>query len=302
MIMSTQVKDLPKGIQSIVDLPDAGLNTLWDSILVDNGLRERLLAQGVLNFTLRKRVRRDVLPLHGVMLLHGPPGTGKTSLAKGLSSKIAGVFPGTGFRMVEVDPHALTSSAMGKTQQAVSRLFEQTISEIASAGPTIVILDEVETLAVDRARLSLDANPIDIHRATDAVLVQLDNLAASNSQILFIATSNFPTAVDDAFVSRCDLAVEVPMPNADGCREILRHCLVHLGDVLSGVDGLLQEPGFPECAKEFVGLDGRAIRKAVAGALASDKKTALNPASVSLDQLKNAARTAKAAQSNGRTR
>ena len=45
------------------------------------------------------------------------------------------------------------------------------------SGPTIVLLDEVETLAADRSKMSLEANPIDIHRATDAVLVQLDSLA-----------------------------------------------------------------------------------------------------------------------------
>lgn len=298
--MSSDIKDLPKGIQAIVDLPDVGLNALWVSILIDETLRERLLAQGALNFTLRKRVSRDILPLHGVMLLHGPPGTGKTSLAKGLASKIASVFPKTKFRMVEVEPHGLTSSAMGKTQQAVARLFEQTITEIASSGPTIIILDEVETLAVDRSRLSLDANPVDIHRATDAVLVQLDSLAETNSDMLFIATSNFPAAIDDAFVSRCDLAVEVPMPDAEGCCAILRHCLLHLGDVLPDVELLMEKPGFADCADEFVGLDGRAIRKAVAAALASDKKTALNPASVSLEQLKVAARTARAAQKSGR--
>lgn len=94
---------------------------------------------------------------------------------------------------------------MGKTQRAVADLFAQTISELASSGPTIVLLDEVETLAVDRSKLSMDANPVDIHRATDAVLVQLDMLAESHQNLLFIATSNFPEAVDSAFVSRCDL-------------------------------------------------------------------------------------------------
>lgn len=102
---------------------------------------------------------------------------------------------------------------MGITHRAVAELFSQTISELASSGPTIVLLDEVETLAVDRSKLSLDANPVDIHRATDAVLVQLDILAESHKNLLFIATSNFPEAVDSAFVSRCDLVLEVPLPN-----------------------------------------------------------------------------------------
>ena len=80
---------------------------------------------------------------------------------------------------------------MGKTQRAVTDLFAQTIAEAAAAGPTIVLLDEVETLAVDRSKLSLEANPVDIHRATDAVLVQLDALADEYPNLLFLATSNF---------------------------------------------------------------------------------------------------------------
>jgi len=71
---------------------------------------------------------------------------------------------------VEVDPHALTSSALGRSQQAVAKLFEQSIPELAMDGAAIVLLDEVETLAVDRHQLSLEANPIDVHRATAAAL------------------------------------------------------------------------------------------------------------------------------------
>ena len=55
--------------------------------------------------------------------------------------------------------------------------------------------------------MSMDANPIDVHRATDAVLVQLDVLAESHPNLLFLATSNFPQALDSAFISRCDLVL-----------------------------------------------------------------------------------------------
>jgi hypothetical protein len=54
-----------------------------------------------------------------------------------------------------------------------------------------VLLDEVETLAADRSKMSLEANPIDVHRATDAVLVQLDTPSDQYPNLLFIATSNF---------------------------------------------------------------------------------------------------------------
>ena len=107
---------------------------------------------------------------------------------------------------------------MGRTQRAVSNLFSQSIAEAAAAGPTIVLLDEVETLAADRSKMSLEANPIDIHRATDAVLMQLDALADQHPNLLFLATSNFPEAVDAAFTSRCDLVMPVPVARPRGMR------------------------------------------------------------------------------------
>jgi AAA+ superfamily predicted ATPase len=203
---------------------------------------------------------------------------------------------GAKFTLLEIDPHALSSSMMGKTQKAVSDLFSQTIAEAAMKGPTIVLLDEVETLAADRTKLSLEANPIDVHRATDAVLVQLDALAESHKNLLFIATSNFPQAVDAAFTSRCDLVLEVPLPNKDACRQILTECLEGLGAVFSGVERLPREPGFTKVVDEIVGLDGRAIRKAVANALAVRREVAITPASLTLSDVFEAAKNAKAAR------
>ena len=78
-----------KGLQRIRRLPDANLGVLWDSIIVDDKLKTQLLSQAVLNFTLRGKVDRAVLPLHGAILLVGPPGTGKMSLARGLAHRTA---------------------------------------------------------------------------------------------------------------------------------------------------------------------------------------------------------------------
>lgn len=286
--------ELPKGIRRNRALPDAQLKALWDSIVVDESLKSQLLSQAVLNFTLRSKIDRTVVPLHGVILLVGLPGTGKTSLARGLAQRVAESFTESRFQLLEVEPHALASSAMGKTQRAVSELFSQAIAEAAEAGPTIVLLDEVETLAADRSRMSLQANPIDVHRATDAVLVALDNLAEEHPHLLFVATSNFPQALDDAFTSRCDLVLQVPLPGADACAEILKDCLFGLGKIYPAIGRLPKEPGFNRCVQECVGLDGRAIRKSVANALASNPHTAMNPGAVTIENLLAAARSAKA--------
>lgn len=286
-------EDLPKGIHCIRALPDPELAAQWDSIILGDDLKDRLLSQALLNFTLREKVSRSVLPLHGVILLIGPPGTGKTTLARGLANRVAKVMAGGQFRLLEVDPHALNSSAMGKTQRAVVDLFSQAIAEAALQGPTIVLLDEVEALAADRSKLSLEANPVDIHRATDAVLVQLDQLAERFPNLLFIATSNFPEAVDRAFTSRCDLVAHVPLPDREACRKILQDTLSGLAKVYPAIARLDQSSVFDECVGACVGLDGRAIRKAVANALAANPQVAINPESVTVTELLTAIKAAR---------
>lgn len=293
---------LPRGIHRVWDLPNTELGVLWDSILVEDSIKSQLLSQSVLNFTLRPKVDRTVLPLHGVILLVGLPGTGKTSLARGVAHRTAKSLRGGRFKLMEVEPHSLTSSAMGKTQRAVSELFSHSIAEASAQGPTIVLLDEVETLAADRARMSMEANPVDVHRATDAVLVQLDLLADANPNLLFLATSNFPEAIDSAFKSRCDLVLTIPLPDERACEAILRNCLEGIARTLPDIDPLASSPQIGRCAKACVGLDGRTIRKVVANAMASTPETAMTPERVTAEQLLAAAQSAQAQRMHKGTR
>lgn len=292
-------EDLPKGIHRLIKLPSPELGELWDSIILDQSIKDQLIGQAIVNFTVRQKVPRSVLPLHGTILLVGEPGTGKTSLARGLPHKAAEVFDGAAFRLLEVDPHALGSAMMGNTQKAVTTLFGQTIAESSMAGPTVVLLDEVETLAADRGKLSLQANPVDVHRATDAVLVQLDMLAETHKNLLFIATSNFPQAVDEAFTSRCDLVLEIPPPNAQACQQILTSCLTELGGTFKAIGTLPTASGFDKLVQAVQGLDGRAIRKVVGSALTLRKSVAVDPSLLTMQDLVNAAKAAKAIRLKG---
>jgi len=284
-----------KGVLDQRALPDPDFEGLWEAIIVDQDLKDRLLGQAILNFTVRPRLARSTVPLHGVILLVGEPGTGKTSLARALSSRTAGALKALGdFQYLEVEPHALASSSLGKSQQAVHHLLGTTIAEAAQAGPLIVVLDEVETLAADRTRLSLEANPVDVHRATDAVLAQLDHLADECPNILFIATSNFPAAIDQAFVSRADLIVTVDLPGPQAAERILRDTVAAMSDAFPKLKHLPDDSALTKAAKLCQGLDGRRIRKVVLSALAQSKQTALDPSRLTAPDIVRAAELAAA--------
>jgi SpoVK/Ycf46/Vps4 family AAA+-type ATPase len=282
------------GVAAQHALPHAPFSHLWDTILLDGDQKDRLLSQAILSFTLRPMIPIGDLPLHGLILLVGPPGTGKTSLARGLASRTAEVLGESGdFRYLEVEPHALANAGLGRSQQSIRKLLNEVIAERAQAGPLIVVLDEVETLAADRAKMSLDANPVDVHRATDAVLAGLDQLAATYPRLLFIATSNFARAIDAALVSRADLVETIPLPSATTARAILAEAVAVLASAFPEAAKVSSDPIFDRAAAACEGLDGRQIRKLVVSACTFEKETALDPGRLTAADLARAAERAR---------
>ena len=260
------------GIVQKTNLPNDAFAGAWEHIKTDPGLKPRLVAQALMALSVRQRLPFEAAPLHGLILLEGPPGTGKTTLARGLANELSKHLPTGKTRFVQVDPHALASSSLGRSQQAVTKLFEGTLPEVAQGGIAIVLLDELETLAAARAKLSMDANPIDVHRATDAVLSGMDLLTRDHNNVLLVATTNFIQALDTAVISRADFVAHVGLPNQEAREEILTDMLAGLAKVWSKV-GQLQKH-VPEFAQAANGLDGRRIRKAVLAAAAEDIKVA----------------------------
>ena len=210
-------------------------------------------------------------------------------MARGLANTVATALPGAKAHFIQVDPHALTSAALGRSQKEVAKLFHQVIPEYAADGPCVVLLDEVETLAPDRHRMSLEANPIDVHRATDAALAGIDLLTRKHRRVLLIATTNFPEAVDRALLSRADWVEYIGPPRAEARAAIIGDVLDRLATQWPRLADLRSDIGSFVAASE--GLDGRRLRKAIISAAAVSIDTARDPNTLTADHVLQTLRT-----------
>lgn len=283
---------LPPGVVGLHALPADHHDGPWDSMIVPPGTKERLLSTALLVLRHGRRLTTLAAAPHGLIVLAGPPGTGKTTLAQGLAQAAAlAMAPRGATTLVEVDPHAFPSDMLGESQRAVSRLFIDTLPELAARRPhTVVIIDEIEAFAVRRSTASFETNPVDVHRATDAVLMGLDLLRARCPHVVLVVTTNFLEAVDEAVLSRADLVLATDLPDEATVEQILRSSLQELAAQWPDLQKLAEDrPLHAKLASRCVGLDGRRIRKTVLAALATRPEVALEPGLMTADDLMDAA-------------
>ncbi|XP_041844503.1 pachytene checkpoint protein 2 homolog [Melanotaenia boesemani] len=212
-------------------LPAAEFHGIWESLVYETGVKTKLLDYVTTTIYFSdKNVDSNLISWNRVVLLHGPPGTGKTSLCKALAQKLSvrlsrrysyGQF-------VEINSHSLFSKWFSESGKLVTKMFQK-IQQLIDDKDTLVfvLIDEVESLTAARNACQAGTEPSDAIRVVNSVLTQLDQIKR-HSNVVILTTSNVTEKIDLAFVDRADIKQYIGPPSEKGIYNIYLSCLEEL--------------------------------------------------------------------------
>ncbi|MCL7411818.1 MAG: proteasome-activating nucleotidase [Methanosarcinaceae archaeon] len=154
--------------------------------------------------------RIGITPPKGI-LLHGPPGTGKTMLAKAVANRTDATF-------IRVVGSELVQKYIGDGAKLVRDIFEMARKK----APSIIFIDELDAIASIRLNESSGADR-EVQRTLMQLLSEMDGFD-SRGDVRIIAATNRPDALDPAILrpGRFDRVVKVPMPNIEAREHIIK--------------------------------------------------------------------------------
>ncbi|KAI9258284.1 P-loop containing nucleoside triphosphate hydrolase protein, partial [Sporodiniella umbellata] len=206
------------------------------------------------------------------LLLFGPPGTGKTMIARAVAQEI-------GAHSIVVNGPEIVSKFLGETEQKLRAIFE----EATAQAPTIIFIDEIDSLCSKR-----DEAPNEVEkRIVTTLLTLMDGAEVVQDRVVVIGATNRPNALDEALrrPGRFDRELEIGIPNSQARESIFKTILLNMPHSLqtSEVEQLSQK------THGYVGADIAALcREAGLKCIKRCSTSPQEPLKVNFQDMKNA--------------
>ncbi|XP_059616979.1 vacuolar protein sorting-associated protein 4 [Phlebotomus argentipes] len=217
----------------------------WSDVAGLDGAKEALKEAVILPIKFPHLFTGKRIPWKGI-LLFGPPGTGKSYLAKAVATEA------NNSTFFSVSSSDLVSKWLGESEKLVKNLFELARQH----KPSIIFIDEVDSLCSSRS----DNESESARRIKTEFLVQMQGVGNDNDGILVLGATNIPWVLDSAIRRRFEKRIFIPLPE-----EVARLVMfkIHLGNT----SHTLTESNLKELAKKTEGYSGADISIIVRDAL-----------------------------------
>lgn len=220
-------------------------NVRWEDVAGLAGAKEALKEAVILPVKFPHLFTGKRKPWKGI-LLFGPPGTGKSYLAKAVATEA------NNSTFFSVSSSDLVSKWLGESEKLVKTLFELAREN----QPSIIFIDEVDALCGSRSENESES----ARRIKTEFLVQMQGVGNDNNGVLVLGATNIPWVLDSAIRRRFEKRIYIPLPEAPARTEMFK---LHLGSTPHS----LTEVDFRELGQRTDGYSGADISVVVRDAL-----------------------------------